>query len=225
MERMDFKALRAEESLKIEGGEISLSFFCYKKFIGSTSGGEYPPANNSYDEFSCKPKRGQRGTLAFGEDDILQFYWKRDKLVVGPKVEYLARYGCLSRSKEYGIVIQIGRLSYVTKLPSNLNSLVVSEQEGRRLFRKVDLLDMLKYIEGQYGLKELDKSVREQGGQVKTEAALLDAARSEIFNCQILLGDILGRCWWLGARLQNRIESRINSLMQIVKELGENYSR
>lgn len=227
--------------LKIKDGKMSLSFFSDKKFIGSTVGGEYPPVESFYDEFSCKPKQGQPGILAFEDSNshetgFLQFRWEGDKLVVGPKVECLAHY-CFSRSTEYGLVVQVGRLSYVTKLPSNLN-LPVSGQKRGRLFKKVDLIDILKYINGQYGLKELDKSVcacvrtkeieaalRNLEKMIKEEQALLDAARSEIFNSQILLGDILDRCWWLGAHLRKRVESRINSLIQMVKELGESYSR
>lgn len=216
MERVIFK------HLEIKDGKMSLTFHLARKFIGSTVGGDYPPTKDFYDEFSCKPKQGQRGVLAFWDDfgkgeEILQFYWEGNKLIVNWDIECRTPYP-VNKSKGYGFVVTVGRVFYVTKLPLDFG--LSCGKNDKRIFKRVDVIDMLKYINGQYTFKELDKAACDAEIR-EDERVVLNAACVEIFNSRRLFEDILCRCWWLWPRLRERIKSRIDSLSRTEEALSK----
>ncbi|MBI2046207.1 MAG: hypothetical protein HYT28_02210 [Parcubacteria group bacterium] len=149
--------------LKVTEGTIFIDSIVTQQceFLGSTAKGTYPPPGFVYKSFFCKPKNGESGILVFSGFNsnsdasyFFQFWWEKDKLIVAVEIERPAHGYNLS--KEFGLMVQVRDLRYVTKIPTDFGAERYESTYGS--FLLVDLIDILKYINGQSELKDLDKA-------------------------------------------------------------------
>lgn len=124
-----------------------------KVFLGCTGEGSFPPVGAGYSRMAFFPKEGVPGIVVFkGISDTLSFYqyeWKNGKVVVEQNIKHTLHP--FSQSEQFGFMVYVGKTLYVTTEPKpgvDFNG------------HTVDLLVLLKYLEGKVDAKELHRSSR-----------------------------------------------------------------
>ncbi len=142
-------------SFKVHDGTatIDLGTDSNKLFFGTTAEGIFPPVGVTYEDFAFTPCKGVAGTVIFkgkffGADayTFYQFDWKGNKLILHYDTEHAGAYP--GKAEKLGYYTQIGTVIYLTGEPVD---------DTANTYKKVDLIDLLKFLEGKIDLKELEK--------------------------------------------------------------------
>ena len=147
-------------SIEVHNGIATIDQSFGGKFIGATGGGKFPPIGHQYRLLTFEPKRGESGIVVFCDESmresiggadwlhLFQYEWSGDKLIVHWGIKHPVR--AYTDSRELGLVVQARDWYYITG--------PVADRDHN--YKVVDLFEMLKYIEGKIGLKELDHNAR-----------------------------------------------------------------
>jgi hypothetical protein len=167
-------------SIKAGNGRITLEHPSTDTFVGSTADGSYPPAGIRYKHFDCKPSE-KTGILVFSDTRMLggtqnpyyNFYQfvtdENGKIFVDHRIK--AWTNPFQHTSELGIMVVGQKWTYVTTLPDIANA----------NFVLVDILEMLKYVEGKITLDQLRRGALRrivmEAKQKSLEARLADTVR------------------------------------------------
>ncbi|MDZ7726118.1 MAG: hypothetical protein U5L75_00875 [Candidatus Campbellbacteria bacterium] len=145
---------------KVHNGEAILNCLGPRIYYGSTSkAGVFPPVGQTYRQFCFAPDSGTSGILAFRElhrepsdTEFVQFWWNDDKLWVERGIpRHVRNFSQGGFEESFGLMITHRSGHYVTNEPPE------GLPEDTLL---VDLLTLLKYIEGSIEFEELYKNSR-----------------------------------------------------------------
>ncbi|MES2931195.1 MAG: hypothetical protein V4682_00670 [Patescibacteria group bacterium] len=148
-------------TIKVANGRITLQLSTADTFVGSTSAGEYPPVGQQYRHFDCKPAE-KSGVIVFNDVRSIgskeepwytfhQFTTTDDnKIIVTYKLDNWKRP--FQQIKGMGLVVQGQKWTYVTTVPVG--------KEGNYIL--VDIIDMLKYIEGRITIDQLRRRAKQR---------------------------------------------------------------
>lgn len=122
-------------------------------FIGATGPGEFPETGQTYKVFTFTPEAGTSGIVVFKSDHQLldhyyvlySYYWEGGVLKIASRIKsWVNKFG---QSEEYSFFVKVGDVIYCVKRP----------ERSKYACKQVDILNLLKYIEGKIDLEMLDK--------------------------------------------------------------------
>jgi len=163
---MSIKVNNKDKSVRLDASVAPI-------FFGHTGEGIFPPIGKKYETFSFTPKKGDGGVLAFTEESWLienfwvfyHYEWVEDKLIVYEDLSKITRN--YFAAEDLGIVVPFRNWFYVTLEP----------QDTDNNYKVVDLMEMLKYLEGRISLADLDRNARSVERQAKHVVRMAELER------------------------------------------------
>jgi hypothetical protein len=140
--------------LSVNGSVAKIHCDYRSVFLCHSCDGVFPPTSVTYSDFCFEPERGQDGILVFDSQrepcdfSEYQYYWKRDKLIIEHGITKPKHY--YNRSPELGYLVRIDGILITTH-----ESAKVDEE-----YMVVDLVMMIKYIDGKLDAKQLKQHAR-----------------------------------------------------------------
>lgn len=136
-------------------------------FLGTTAktggSGYFDAVDSSIDRFEFIPERGDSGTLVFDNRDpsqrkslsatFVQFRWDDDKLVVTEKLD-------IPRLKYQPRADAVFGLHYT--FPDGIRYYSGKPSSAPEAFKRVDIVALIKFLEGKIDRAELDRHVIEK---------------------------------------------------------------